>query len=292
MSERNLPATPADPSPLLAEGSFASMWRLAEAMAKAKTISKDFQNSPGDCLRAVELAHRTGQSPFAIIDHLFNVGGKLAYDGQGMAAMINAHPKIVGSLRYVYSGDGDRRECRVVGRLAGETEDRDVVVTLKQGLADSKGARARWQSDPDQMLAYYGARKWGRRHAPEVTMGLFTPDELRAGAEGGSHMRDITPAPEAHDEDGVVIEEQPFAKAPRDNYTIPLNGGGWQRWQGVMAKAIDKADSLAKLDKLEADNRENLAQLREEVPNAVDALSAKFYARREQLQDEDQRELA
>lgn len=194
-SAHHVPATQDSASPLLDGPIFGAMWRLAEAMAGAKTVPAHLQKSPGDCLRVVELAHRCGQSPFALADHTFFTSGKLALDGQAMMALINAHPKIQGSLDYEYSGDGAKRQVRVIGRLAGESKARDVIVTLDQGLRDSKGARARWETDGDQMLAYYGARKWARRHAPEVTMGLYTPDEIRAGIDGdGTTMRDVTPA--------------------------------------------------------------------------------------------------
>lgn len=194
LSSRTAPAVVDQGSPLLDGGMFSAMWRLAEAMAKAKTMPTHLQNSPGDCLRVVELAHRCNQSPFALADHCFLTGGKLAMDGQAMMALINASPKVMGNLAYRYSGAGKERKVTVIGRLAGETEVREVEVSLAQGLADSKGARARWENDGDQMLAYYGARKWARRHAPEVTMGLYTPDELDAGVDGGgTPMRDITP---------------------------------------------------------------------------------------------------
>lgn len=192
---RNELVVTADPaSPLLNGNMFGAMWNLAEAMAKAKTVPEHLRGSPGDCLRVVEMAHRCGQSPFALADHCFLTGGKLALDGQAMMALINASPKIEGNLRYEYSGENKARQIKVIGRLRGETEPREVVVTLELGLSDSKGARARWERDPDQMLAYYGARKWARRHAPEVTLGLYTPDELAAGVDGsGTELRDITP---------------------------------------------------------------------------------------------------
>jgi len=188
------PSVPFDQSPLLVGSTFDAMWRLAEAMAKAKSLPTHFHDSPGDCLRVVELAHRCGQSPFAIADHCFLTGGRLAMDGQGMAALINASPKIEGSLTYHYSGEGNGRQVRVGGRLRGESAVRELVVTIEQGLRDSKGARGRWLSDGDQMLAYYGARRWARRYAPEVTMGLYTRDELLAGpGAGGTTMVDVTP---------------------------------------------------------------------------------------------------
>lgn len=216
IGNRGLPGFDAG-SPLLDPGTFEGMWRLAEAMARAKTLGQHLQGSPGDCLRVIELAYRCGQSPFALADHTFFTAGKLAMDGQAIASLINAHPKIEGSLDYTYRGEGQKRECVVSGKLVGENKIREVTVTLEQGLRDSKGARQRWEHDTDQMLSYYGARKWARRHAPEVIHGLYTPDELRAGMEAEREaIKDSTPPqseviklPRHDSETGEVREPAP-----------------------------------------------------------------------------------
>jgi hypothetical protein len=57
---------------------------------------------------------------------------------------------------------------------------------------------------------------------------------------------------------------------------IPPNGMGWQRWQGLMARTIDAAPTVAKLDQLRLDNSEHLSELRVAVPKAGEALEAKF----------------
>jgi len=169
-------------SPLLQGNMFVMMLQLAEVMAKSNTLPQHFHNKPGDCLRVIELAHRIGQSPYAIADGSYVIQGKFAMDGKTMASIINSHPSILGSLNYTYQGDkSDAKSyiCTVSGKLKSESEPRTVEVSLSLGLSDSKGARARWEKDPDQMLAYYGARVWARRHAPEVIGGLYTPDELK-----------------------------------------------------------------------------------------------------------------
>jgi hypothetical protein len=43
-----------------------------------------------------------------------------------------------------------------------------------------------WTKQPDQMLAYSGSRIWGRRHCPEVLLGMLFADELE-------DMIDVTP---------------------------------------------------------------------------------------------------
>jgi hypothetical protein len=125
---------------------------------------------------------------------------------------------IDGALDYAYSGDRSKPDtyvCTVSGKRRGEGKERTVRVSLAEGVADSRGARERWQKSPDQMLSYYGARVWARRHAPEVIGGLYTPDELNAGL---NQMVDITPrneAPEPEVYDTVTGEVIPPAEAKR-----------------------------------------------------------------------------
>jgi hypothetical protein len=265
------------------------MWRLAQAMAGAGSMPKHLKNNPGDCFRIIEFANRIGQSPFALADSSFEIGGKIGYDGKAIAAMVNACPKLEGSLRYEYEGEGKSLAITVIGRLRGEHQDRRVRVTFEQGLADSRGARERWSKDGDQMLVYYGARRWARRHTPEVILGMYSYDELRAAAEGGSII-DITPTTPAHNPATGEVHEPTLAKpaAPdfwsRDSYEIQPHGD-WQRWQLRMKNAVEAASSVAALDKLEADNLLHLDSLRAEVEPAYHALVAKFENARLLLQD-------
>jgi hypothetical protein len=198
-------------SPLLQSGMFGMMLQLAEVMAKSNTLPQHFHNKPGDCLRVIELAHRIGQSPYAIADGSYVIQGKFAMDGKTMASIINSHPSITGSLNYEYSGDKKKPEtyiCTVIGQLRGEAKPRKIEVSLALGLSDSKGAKPRWEKDPDQMLAYYGARVWARRHAPEVIGGLYTPDELKAGRYDDYEKAPDEEQTEIKVLEGVVVQKE------------------------------------------------------------------------------------
>lgn len=214
-------------SPLLDGDTFASMFRLAEALAKARTLPQHLQGNPGDCLRVVEYAYRCGYSPYALADCTFLVGGKMGFEGKAVAAMVNASPLIDGALDYRYEGTGEARKVTVSGRRRGEQTVRTVEWTVRQGIADSKGARDRWTKDPDQMLAYAGARIWARRHCPEAVLGIYTPDEILTGVDAEQMIditpRDKTPEPEhhevgEHDPETGEVETKPDAAEARRLY--------------------------------------------------------------------------
>ena len=171
--------------------------RLAQLMAKAETLPAHLKGKPADILRVIEMAHRAGQSPFAVADKTFFVGGKIAFEGQLVAGLINSHRSIEERLDYDYEGDEDKPttlKCTVSARLRGESKRRTVRVTWVQGEAQSKGAKDKWKSQPAQQLAYFGARVWARRHAPEILLGLYTPEEIETQHIGPEHAVDVTPA--------------------------------------------------------------------------------------------------
>jgi hypothetical protein len=45
-------------------------------------------------------------------------------------------------------------------------------------LADAKTSNSLWTKQPDQQLVYAGTRVWARRHAPEVMLGVYAPEEF------------------------------------------------------------------------------------------------------------------
>jgi hypothetical protein len=148
--------------------------RLAEMMSRGKLVPAHLQASPGDCLMVVEQAIRWGMSPFAVAQSTSVVKGKLMFEGKLVAAALHTSGALKTRLAYNYSGEGAARVVRVSATLAGETEPRFVDVRL----ADAKTENGMWTKQPDQQLAYHGARVWARRYAPEVMLGVYAPEEM------------------------------------------------------------------------------------------------------------------
>lgn len=148
--------------------------RLAEMMAQGRLVPNHLQKSPGDCLMVIEQAMRWGMSPFAVAQSTSVIQGKLMFEGKLVAAALHSSGALSSRLNYEYSGEGDKRAVRVSAVLAGETEPRHVDVRL----ADAKTTNGMWTKQPDQQLAYHGARVWARRYAPEVMLGVYAPEEM------------------------------------------------------------------------------------------------------------------
>jgi hypothetical protein len=166
--------------------------RLAEMMARGKLVPDHLRNSPGDCLMVVEQAGRWGMSPFAVEQCTSVIQGKLMFEGKLVAAALHTSGALATRLSYDYSGEGAGRVVRVSAVLAGETEPRFVDVRL----ADAKTTNKMWTTQPDQQLAYHGARVWARRYAPEVMLGVYAPEEMEpAPVPHHGPTIDATPEP-------------------------------------------------------------------------------------------------
>jgi hypothetical protein len=148
--------------------------QLANMMAKGRLVPQHLQNSPGDCLMVIEQATRWGMSPFAVAQSTSVIQGKLMFEGKLVAAALHTSGALATRLAYDYSGEGNSRVVRVSATLAGETTPRFVDVRL----ADARTTNKMWTTQPDQQLAYHGARVWARRYAPEVMLGVYAPEEM------------------------------------------------------------------------------------------------------------------
>lgn len=171
--------------------------KFAEMMARARMVPAHLQGQVGDCLMVVEQAGRWGMSPFAVAQCTSVIQGRLMYEGKLVAAALHTSGALATRLAYDYSGEGNSRVVRVSATLAGETTPRFVDVKL----SDARTTNKMWTTQPDQQLAYHGARVWARRYAPEVMLGVYAPEEM-----------ETAPAPHA----GPTIEARAEVVAPAE----------------------------------------------------------------------------
>lgn len=148
--------------------------RLAEMMSRGKLVPQHLRDSPGDCLMVVEQSMRWGMSPFAVAQCTSVIQGKLMFEGKLVAAALHSSGIMSSRLEYEFSGEGDTRAIVVRGTLRGETTPREFPLTLKE----AKTSNGMWTRQPDQQLVYAATRGWARRHASEVMLGVYSPEEF------------------------------------------------------------------------------------------------------------------
>ena len=219
-----------------------SMLRLADVMASGKvTMPAEYRNSPGDCLAVIMQAVQWRMNPFAVAQKTHFVQGKIGYEGQLVHAAISSSGILTGDdFDYEYYGPweriigkfeirkGDKGEYRVPGWMLADEIGLGVRVsatiraTGKVKVLDLMLAQARtrnstlWADDPKQQLGYLAVKKWARKYAPGIILGVYTPDELE---DDYREPRDITPAAGAAPSEQVLLpecsDEQFKAEAPK-----------------------------------------------------------------------------
>jgi hypothetical protein len=162
--------------------------RFAEVMCRADiALPQHLRGNAGACMAVAMQALEWQMSPFAVASKSYAVGGRIAYEAQLIAAVVNTRSGIKGRLRYEFKGEGADLSCRVTGILDGEeceyeTPPFSAILVKNSPL---------WKSDPRQQLGYFAARSWARRHCPEVILGVYDRDEMEH--QGPTNAKDVTP---------------------------------------------------------------------------------------------------
>lgn len=188
---------------------------FAQLMCKAGVaLPAHLRNNPGACL-AVSMRSRSWRmDPFAVATKTYSVNDILAYESQLITAVINRNAPIKGRLVPRYTGAGDKRQCI----LEPETIDGQKLPYESPPKGEIRPQNSPlWKSDPDQQLFYYSSRAWARRYFPELLLGVYDPEEVRASAES---MKDVTPKV-----DNYLHDEHPAEPAVTLNGTVVMQRG-------------------------------------------------------------------
>ncbi len=223
-------ATPVSGGAMFLPSSFQECLNFATVMAKSDfAIPPRFRGNVGACMAVTVQASRWQADPFGVIQKAYvtkSKGGdeRLCYEAQLVAAIVNTRAPIHGRLSLTYSGEGHTRAVKVEGTFRDTGEVREVQ-TPKVGNIKIKNSPL-WESDPDQQLAYYGMRAWGRRWVPEILLGIYTPEEMQAAEviEAPRPVRQPEAARTPPADEGIVRqveEETPIQAAETLEELIP-----------------------------------------------------------------------
>lgn len=217
----------AAPALLMQSESMDKLERLADLMASGKaTVPNHLKNSKGDCFAIALQSMQWGMNPFAVAQKTHLINGVLGYEAQLVAAVINSSGVVTDRFNFEWFGDWEKIvgkfkeiECkdkkddlghpkkyrvpgwniadenglgvRVWATLRGETSPRELTVLMTQARTRNSTL---WTDDPKQQIAYLAEKKWARLFAPDVIMGVYTPDELElVGKEVFMGDAEVTP---------------------------------------------------------------------------------------------------
>ena len=155
--------------------SFELAQRMATALSRSTMVPMDYRGSVANCLVAMEMAHRTGISPLMVMQNMFIIQGRPSWSSQFIIAVINASGRF-SPLDFVFSADGQECHCEAI-------RDGKVVVgpTVSFEMARAEGwstkGGSKWKTMPDLMIRYRAAGFFGRVHAPDLLLGLYSEHE-------------------------------------------------------------------------------------------------------------------
>lgn len=185
-----------DNSLLFDSSRFEHAQRVSKMLASSTMVPQHFRENVGNCVIALNYAHRAGIDPFMCMQKMYIIHGKPAIETQLQIALFNKGGRF-SPLKYKISGTGDARECVAIAK---DLESGELIegppVSIKmakdEGWYSKNGSK--WKTLPELMLRYRAAAFFIRLYAPETTLGLHTPEELMEG------VIDVTPEAEADEQ--------------------------------------------------------------------------------------------
>lgn len=155
---------------------------FAQDLAKSTLIPLQYQNNYANCLVALEYANRTGQSPLQVMQSLNVIQGKPSWDSKALIGMINTSGKYDEDLHFTYGKDdkGEINSCFAWTKKNGVVIE-GIPYTMekakKEGLLNKNNSF--WNKDHVLMLTYRAVSRFASINCPEITLGLYTSEEVR-----------------------------------------------------------------------------------------------------------------
>lgn len=158
---------------------FEHIQRVALMFSKSDLVPKRYQENPGNCIIALEMATRIGASTLLVMQNLDIIQGKPGWSSTFLIASINSCGKF-SPLRY----EEDEQEGGRCRAWAYDLRNNEKIcgAWVSMNMAKEEGwstkAGSKWKTMPGLMIRYRAAAFFSRQFAPEVSMGMQTIEEL------------------------------------------------------------------------------------------------------------------
>lgn len=162
---------------------FVMAMQMAKALSASTIVPAIYQNNSSNCLIAIEQAQRMKVSPMMVMQNLYPIQGKPCWSAQFLIAQVNNSGNYDIELQYdEKQKNGKPFSCQCWTMKAGRRIDSMVV---DMDMADAEGWTkkngSKWKTMPQLMLRYRAASFFARLNCPELTMGLYTKEEIIDG---------------------------------------------------------------------------------------------------------------
>lgn len=180
--------TPADQSGALVRMGFDTsqgfdlLQRGAKLLAASSLVPKEYQGNLPNCVIALNMASRIGADPLLVMQNLYVVHGRPGWSSKFLIASFNQCGRF-SAIRFEWLSEQGKDDwgCRAWA-TEKETQQRiqgpwiTIALAKKEGWVEKNGSK--WKTIPELMLMYRSAGWLVNTHAPEISMGLNTVEEL------------------------------------------------------------------------------------------------------------------
>jgi rubrerythrin len=159
-------------------------WRFATALSRTNMVPQHYRDKPDECLIALDLAARLETNWLAVMQHTYDVHGRLGFEAKFVTALINRSGLYTDPLEYEVKGENADDDDYAVRAYATSRRTGKVLYgpwigwKLVNAEGWSKKKDSKWLTMPEQMFHYRAASWFKNRHCPEVTIGIPTAEEL------------------------------------------------------------------------------------------------------------------
>lgn len=161
---------------------FIMAMQMAKALASSTIVPQTFQKNDANCLIAIEQAQRLRVSPMMVMQNLHVIQGRPSWSSKFLIAVINNSGKFDMELQFEETQDKDGKPFSCTAwttkngrKVNGMTVDMNMA--KEEGWLSKNGSK--WRTMPQLMLRYRAASFFSSLNCPELTMGLYTREEMQ-----------------------------------------------------------------------------------------------------------------
>ena len=174
---------------------FIMAGQMAKALASSTIVPSTYQKNDANCLIAIEQAQRLNVSPLMVMQNLYVIQGRPSWSSKFLIAAINNSGKYDMELQFEEKKDKDGKPFSCLAwttkngrRVEGMIVDMDMAKA--EGWLGKNGSK--WKTMPQLMLRYRAASFFSSLNCPELTLGLYTKEEIMDGDFKEYPMEDVT----------------------------------------------------------------------------------------------------
>ena len=199
--------------------------RMAQVFATSALVPKQYQNNIGNCMIALNMAHRMNSDPLMVMQNLVLVHNVPTFEAKFAIACFNATGKY-SPIRYKMTGEKGKDTWGCIA-YAIEKATGDICEGMEITIAMAKAEgwynqNPKWKNIPELMLRYRAASWFIRTTDPGVMMGFQTREEAEDVYDDYEELPTNTPVSTAANAEEFVVTESAQNEPSKEDATATV----------------------------------------------------------------------